>query len=86
MPKIAEFFGISIYMYYRDHAPPHFHARYGGDDAEVSIDTLAVLAGRLRPRALTLVREWGELRRTELRAAWDRARAHDPPGRIPPLE
>jgi hypothetical protein len=25
MPRISEFFGIAIYMYYRDHAPPHFH-------------------------------------------------------------
>lgn len=28
MPKISEFFGVSIY-YYREHEPPHFHARYG---------------------------------------------------------
>ena len=28
MPQISEFFGISIYMYYEDHNPPHFHAQY----------------------------------------------------------
>jgi hypothetical protein len=29
MPRISEFYGILVYMYYRDHAPPHFHAIYG---------------------------------------------------------
>ncbi|MCK4291984.1 MAG: DUF4160 domain-containing protein, partial [Planctomycetes bacterium] len=26
MPIISRFFGIVIYMYWKDHAPPHFHA------------------------------------------------------------
>jgi Domain of unknown function (DUF4160) len=26
MPRISQFYGIAIYMYYRDHAPPHVHA------------------------------------------------------------
>ena len=29
MPTIAWFYGIAIQMYYNDHEPPHFHARYG---------------------------------------------------------
>jgi hypothetical protein len=28
MPEISRFLGIVIRMYYRDHAPPHFHAEY----------------------------------------------------------
>jgi hypothetical protein len=28
LPKISEFFGIDIYMYFEDHPPPHFHAQY----------------------------------------------------------
>lgn len=28
MPVISRFFGIVIYMYWQDHAPPHFHAKY----------------------------------------------------------
>ncbi|MHC4473302.1 MAG: DUF4160 domain-containing protein, partial [Planctomycetota bacterium] len=28
MPRISEFFGIAVYMYFDDHSPPHFHARY----------------------------------------------------------
>ena len=30
MPAISNFFGITIRMYYDDHAPPHFHAEYQG--------------------------------------------------------
>jgi len=29
VPRISSFYGIVIAMYYDDHAPPHFHARYG---------------------------------------------------------
>lgn len=29
MPEISRFFGIVIAMYYNEHNPPHFHARYG---------------------------------------------------------
>ena len=38
MPKISEFFGIAIYVYWRDHGPPHFHAVYAGDEAAITIE------------------------------------------------
>lgn len=28
VPEISRFFGIVITMYYDEHPPPHFHARY----------------------------------------------------------
>jgi hypothetical protein len=28
MPELARFFGIIAMMFYDDHPPPHFHARY----------------------------------------------------------
>jgi hypothetical protein len=58
MPTISEFFGILILMYYSDHAPPHFHARYGDDEALIQISPLGVLKGRLPQRALSLVMEY----------------------------
>ena len=39
MPRISEFFGVVIAMYFSDHNPPHIHAEYAGDEAEFSIDT-----------------------------------------------
>jgi hypothetical protein len=37
--RISEFYGITISMYFNDHAPPHFHAYSSGRSAVVSIDT-----------------------------------------------
>jgi hypothetical protein len=34
-PTIAYFYGIAIQMFYNDHSPPHFHARYGDAKALV---------------------------------------------------
>jgi hypothetical protein len=31
MPEISRFYGIVIAMFYGEHNPPHFHARYGKD-------------------------------------------------------
>jgi hypothetical protein len=83
VPRISEFFGIIIAMYYNDHAPPHFHARYGGHEATLEIATLEVLRGRLPPRALGLVLEWAALHRGELNANWTAARKGEP---LQPIE
>jgi hypothetical protein len=45
-------------MFFNDHAPPHFHARYGEFEATIDIDTLEVMQGDLPSRALNLVKEW----------------------------
>jgi hypothetical protein len=66
MPRICQFYGIAIYVYYRDHAPPHFHAIYGEYEAEVDMATAAVVEGRLPRRAQSLVTEWAAARREEL--------------------
>ena len=86
MPKLSEFFGIVIYMYWGDHGPPHFHARYGGEKASIVIDDLSVLAGGLPPRALGLVVEWGALHKNELELAWQKASENEPVDPIEPLK
>jgi len=86
MPELCRFYGIVIRMYVGDHGPPHFHALYGGDEALVGIESLAILHGPLPPRAQGLVVEWAALRRAELREAWDRAKRLELPGRVAPLE
>ena len=86
MPRIAEFYGIVIYMYYLDHGVPHFHALYAGQEAVIAIEGLRLLEGRLPRRALALVRTWGGLHREELERDWALARASRPLRRIAPLE
>ncbi len=73
MPEISRFFGIIIAMYYNEHNPPHFHARYGDYKIEIDIQTIAVLAGKFPPRALGLVIEWATLHQDELMADWQLA-------------
>ena len=86
MPRISSFFGIVIEMYFGDHPPPHFHARYSGEMAKIEITTGAVLAGSLSKRALRLVREWTEQHRDELEANWGRVVNSDQPESIEPLQ
>ena len=38
MPEVSRFYGIVITLNYNDHAPLHFHARYGGDAAVITIN------------------------------------------------
>ncbi len=46
MPRVSQFNGIIIAMYYNDHNPPHFHVRYAGHEATIEIDTLDYLEGQ----------------------------------------
>jgi hypothetical protein len=86
MPEISRFFGIVIAIFYNDHEPPHFHARYGSQKARFAIDDVRLLDGELSPRARGLVVEWGSRRRSELLQNWERARLHQPLQSIEPLE
>jgi hypothetical protein len=86
LPTISEFFGIVIRMYFNDHAPPHFHAIYGDNEAVIVIDSLEISEGGLPRRALSLVREWAEMHRDELTQDWELCRARQQPLRIDPLE
>ena len=86
MPEISRFFGLIIRMFYNDHAPPHFHAEYGDEEAVIAIDTLEVQRGELPRRALALVLEWAALHREELRRDWELARSGQKPVPIAPLD
>ena len=86
MPRISQFYGIAIYMYYRDHAPPHFHAVYGEYEVEIDIETAQVTQGKLPRHARSLVTEWAEIHREELRHNWELARTSQPLNPIDPLE
>jgi hypothetical protein len=85
VPRLSEFYGIVIYMYWRDHNPPHFHAMYGGEEAQVAIDDFRILAGSLPRTAVNLVGEWAALHRRELLDDWYRAQESDSLVPIPGL-
>jgi len=85
MPEISRFLGIVIAMYYNDHAPPHFHAKYGAFEITVHLAD-GVVEGKFPRRALNLVLEWYTLRQAELLEDWNLARERRPLRRIDPLE
>ncbi len=85
MPTLSMFYGIIIQMFWRDHAPPHFHATYGEDEALVDIRTLEVISGRLPRRALSLVLEWAQDHRVELLEDWELCVRKQSPKKIAPL-
>lgn len=86
MPEISRFFGIVIAMYYHDHAPPHFHAKYGGQTAVFAVENLRLLEGSLPKRASALVLEWAFEHRAELLEDWELAATRKPLHKIEPLQ
>jgi hypothetical protein len=72
MPVISRFYGIIIRMYFiqAEHNPPHIHAIYGDDVAEITINDGEVLDGHLPPKALSMVREWIETNKDALLTMW----------------
>lgn len=72
-------------MFYRDHAPPHFHAIYGEYEITVGIES-GIINGSFPKRALRLVLEWLELHKEELLENWQLAEKKKPLNKIAPLE
>jgi hypothetical protein len=85
MPRISQFHGVSIYMYYNDHLPPHFHAMHGGDEGLVEFNPAKLYQGGLPPKVLKMVLKWAGLHPDELDQNWQFARQGQPLLPIPPL-
>lgn len=85
MPEICRFLGIIISMYYKEHAPPHFHAKYGEKRASFSINELKLIEGTLPKRVVSLVLEWAFEHRDELLENWELARTKEDIKKIKPL-
>ncbi len=88
MPRISEFFGITIQMYWFDqqkHKLPHFHARYRGKEAVFDLAGTCI-EGNLGGRAHRLVAEWAQERKAEIEAAWRLAASGKEIPWVPPLQ
>jgi hypothetical protein len=71
-------------MYYNDHLPPHFHAKYG--NAEVYIQNGVVFKGFFPAKQLKLVLAWCEIHSDKLMENWHLAEQHESIKRIEPLK
>ncbi len=85
MPEISRFYGIIIAMYFLEHNPPHFRARYEGESIAVEIRSLRIMEGQFPPRVLNLVMEWDSQHQAELLHDWNLACNNQPPEKIEPL-
>lgn len=84
MPAISMFYGIVIHLYYQDHMPPHFHARYQGEEACFTFDG-ELLEGSFPNKQSKLVAAWAVLNSEDLEANWELARNKQELFRIKPL-
>ena len=72
MPRIGEAQGILFYVYAEDHNPPHVHAIYGSEQAQLVIATGVLHAGSLPGTKLRQAQDWLGSNRAIVQAAWDR--------------
>ncbi|MDX2083222.1 MAG: DUF4160 domain-containing protein [Rickettsiales bacterium] len=86
MPEISRFFGIVIKMYFDDHNPPHFHAKYANYKASICIKDFKILEGFLHPKTHSLVIEWASIHQKELLANWEKLQKSNAFEKIKPLE
>lgn len=86
MPTICMFRGIKIYINWREHQPPHFHAKYGGDEVIVSIQDAEVIAGSFPSKQLKLLLAWAVLHQDELMDNWNLAANKEELFAIEPLK
>jgi hypothetical protein len=86
VPTVSVFYGIVIQMYWRDHAPPHFHALYAEHEVIIGIAELKTLRGSLPTRAAALVLEWARQHQAELVENWTLCSQLKPPKGIEPLK
>jgi hypothetical protein len=72
-------------MYGDDHAPPHFHAKYGEYEITIQINS-GVVEGKFPKRALRHVIEWYDINKEELNENWLCCQKREAPNPIEPLE
>ena len=86
MPTISVFYGIIIQMFWDEHNPPHFHAKYGEFQALIGINDFSLIEGRLPSKALALVVEWASVHQKELQENWALGKNNSSFKKIEPLQ
>ena len=86
MPTISMFRGIKVYINWREHQPPHFHATYGGNQVIVSIKELEVIEGTMPSKQLKMLLGWAAFHQEELMENWELAQGKQELFPIEPLK
>ena len=88
MPKLCEFYGIKIFMYWDDkdqHKLPHFHAIYNEHQAVFKLNGEKII-GKFPKTASRLVRSWALVNYEILTYAWMEALKNKPLPKIKGLK
>ena len=84
MPEISRFYGLVIYMFFNEHNPLHFHAKYQEYEPIIEIET-GMIRGEFPRRALKMVFDWLDILKAELLENWKLMEERKPLNKIDPL-
>jgi hypothetical protein len=85
MPEISRFYGIIVYLLWKDHNPPHIHFSYGDYNGTYSILD-GVIEGKVPAKVVAKVTDWVALHENELLELWEKAQRGEDLRRITPLK
>jgi len=85
MPEISRFFGIIVFLYWRDHNPPHIHFTYGGMECSIGILD-RIVSGTAPAKVIAKVNAWIDLHEAEILTLWEKAQNGERIGTIEPLK
>lgn len=71
MPCIKIIDSIKLYIYQRDHNPPHFHAIHSEFEELIEIKTLATYSGSIPTKQRKKVIAWAEKNQAFLMNKWE---------------
>jgi hypothetical protein len=85
MPEISRFYGIVVYLLWKDHNPRHIHFVYGDYNAVYNIAD-GVIDGKAPAKIIAKVSEWVALHEKELLELWEKAQRGEELHRVKPLK
>jgi hypothetical protein len=85
MPEISRFYGIIVYLLWRDHNPPHIHFTYGDYNCTYSILD-GVIDGKAPAKVIAKVTEWAVMHEGELLELWEKAQRGEELHKVTPLK
>jgi hypothetical protein len=89
MPVVSAFYGLIIFLYYKDNKryhKPHIHVWYQDNEAVLSIPEGEIIEGSIPSNKMKLVQAWMEIHRDELLADWKLAADGQQIFKIDPLK
>lgn len=85
MPEICRFYGIVIYLYWKDHNPPHIHFTYGNYVCSISVID-RVVDGQAPAKVIAKVNEWIDVNENAILSLWEKAQRGEQIEKLEPLK